>query len=188
MLRRNTIIVLGVFVVALLLAIIVQQNVEAPGDATSTPSPSYAFVDEDASIVRLSIKSEEGEELLLEKISEVSWEVSGIQEGDPDIERITSIVSQLKNFQIVTDLENPPQLREIGLEPPRFVLTAVLDNDIRKIMYVGDLTPTRSGYYVQFDETDPMVVSRPGLERAIELIDDPPLAPTPTVTTQPTDT
>jgi hypothetical protein len=51
----------------------------------------------------------------------------------------------------------------------------------QKTVYIGKLTPTKSGYYARLEDGNPVVVSKYAVENLINLLDKPPIAtPVPT--------
>ena len=80
----------------------------------------------------------------------------------------------------------------MGLDQPTYTITLLLSNGKQIGLYVGDQTPTGTGYYARADNAQAVVVAKTELDKVINLLKTPPLAatytPTMTMTTTSTPT
>ena len=83
----------------------------------------------------------------------------------------------LTSNRVFSSADNP--LSAYGLETPAYQIT-LSGGDQRHVLYVGNETPTKDGYYVQsLGDPRVFVVSKGAVDNIINLIDTPPLPPLP---------
>jgi hypothetical protein len=97
-----------------------------------------------------------------------------------DVGAVESAVSQLLSLSVLSDLDEAPSLEAAGLEKPAYRLLIKLDDGSQELMSVGKLTPTGSGYYVLAGNRGLFLVSKYSLEPFLNLVENPPIQPTPT--------
>jgi hypothetical protein len=80
----------------------------------------------------------------------------------------------------VTTLDNSLNLGDAGLETPTYTIELTFDSGIKHIIQVGTLTPTNSGYYVNYDSGNLYVVAKSGIDALLNLLTSPPFPATDT--------
>ena len=95
----------------------------------------------------------------------------------------TTLSSQVTGYlnltsnRVFSSADNP--LSAYGLNAPAYQID-ISGGDQRHILYVGNETPTKDGYYVQpLGDPRVFVVNKGAIDNMINLIDNPPLPPTP---------
>jgi hypothetical protein len=184
MIRRSTWILVGLFVVVLAVALYLQRSGrQAEAQATHTPGIAYLFEDLGGEVQRLRIAAAGGDTVEVAGGAEGSWtlvESAGLQ---ADEARIDSAVSQLQNLRIVSELENPPPVGEVSLDPPAYRLAVTTADGREHVAFIGDLTPIESGYYAHRDGGPVVVVSKFPVDSLLGLLETPPVVTeTPTAT------
>ncbi|MBW8011154.1 MAG: DUF4340 domain-containing protein [Chloroflexi bacterium] len=183
MLRRNTWIVLGVFLVLLIVLFIMQRQPEMIEVVPNAPAVSQTLLSiagEDVHGIRVAETN--GEAVVFELGDDELWafvEPETLAE-ETNADDILAAVTQLSNLRILSQLDSQPSMEAMGLDEPAFTITLRLEDDGEMIIYVGDETQMADGYYVQLEDEGPVVVAKFALGIVLDLLHEPPLAPTPT--------
>jgi hypothetical protein len=185
MIRRSTWIILLVFL-AILGGGLYFQKYQSDKQAQVTPTSEFKLlfpgVDK-GQITAFEIVDSQERKLIVAKDQSGSWAVAGYTAADTDPTGIDAMLTQITSLSILSDLEAAPALDVIGLTTPAYRFKVVLQDGQQQTVYVGKLTPTKSGYYARIVEGNPVVVSKYGVDNLINLLDKPPIAtPIPTAT------
>lgn len=120
----------------------------SPSDAGATGQKALAIPQE--TIEQLTIKSESGDTTTVTK-ADGSWQIIAPVAAGADeaaIARMTSSLSGLEIRRVVDD--NPSDLRQFGLDPPRVEVTVKASGDRdEKRLLIGEKTPTGGGMYAR---------------------------------------
>jgi hypothetical protein len=192
MIRRNTWIVLAVFVALLALAIF-WDRIPAlnPPEETPTAAPFLPSLFEFQSdeVQKLTLNGITGENAVYELQAEGLWSLTAASEsgnGDLDSEAVGLAVEQLVSWKPLTSLESITELGAIGLVNPATRITIKLASGEEVQVGIGDETVTGSGYYVHVENQQPQIISKAAVEQVTGLLYTPPmLEPTPTPTLSP---
>jgi hypothetical protein len=138
------------------------------------------------SVKALSLTNGKGLEVILEKGNDKNWlqkkpVINPLTQGN-----IQEILSQVVAINIFDILETPPPASAVGLDNPSYTLVLTTDQEIQ--IKIGVMTPTGSGYYIQVGQTQPVIVSKPGIDRLIEIFLMTQTTPTPPPTRLPSET
>jgi Domain of unknown function (DUF4340) len=185
MIRRNTLILLILFVILLGVAIYLQKRPISSSTpiATSTPAPSLLNT---TSTAITAIKMEDKEGQVAATIGQnAQWAVQQPANGQITAGNMQEILSQVTSISVLATLETPPPAEATGLNQPDYTLTFSLTTGQDLTLKIGKLTPTSSGYYVQVNQGNPQVVDKYGLDRVIELLKTARATPTPPPTVTP---
>ena len=179
MLRRNTIVLVGIFVFLLAFAIFLQRGADdTTSDITPTITPSQFLLDFGSDdVVGLKIESDAGQVVELAQKDLGTWmliEPPTIAE-ETDQQRISSILNGMVSIRIVNPLESAPQLVAVGLDKPAYEITITFVDDLQREIRLGNESPTGNGYYVMVDEETPILVDQSSLNQAINLLETPPI-------------
>jgi hypothetical protein len=182
MIRKSTWIVLALFAVSLVIVFLWQRSQnkeEAINEAEATPGQSYLF-EFSGNIVALSIERVGDKSVEFRRDDQNQW--VQVRPAGPEIDSaaMDTTIGQLVTLPVVTTLEEAPELQAAGLEPPAYRLLITLDNGDQVIANIGKTTPTGSGYYVLSSDRRMYIASKYGLDPILQLVDTPPLKPTPT--------
>lgn len=71
-------------------------------------------------------------------------------------------------------------LDDFGLSTPNSWISVTYSNGHVRKLFIGNLAPTNSGYYIQMDNLDVIIISQFSLDAILELPNNPPYPPTPT--------
>lgn len=185
MIRRTTWILLVLFVATLGLAWYLQRSGEAV-IAAATPSPASqpVFDFTEGEVNSLWIENSQGQTVALQLDDNGSWALIEPTAESTDTEKVESAVRQLVSLTSMTTLDQPPPADVLGLSPPAYTITLGLKDGKQWQVQVGKLTPIETGYYAQIGDGAIQVLSSFGLETVLQMLESPPLAPTPPAPTQ----
>jgi hypothetical protein len=182
MIRRNTWIVLAIFVVLVGVYWLVQRQPDdeaVTGNPTAVPQSVFITGSETIQAVRLEDSS--GRIVQIEIDNQGNWSLSEPETVAADQQRATTLVTQVSNLRSLAVIETPPAPDVVGLATPAYLLTITTSNGGRQVAKIGSLTPTSSGYYVEPGGGPLMVIAKGSIDGLVSNLDDPPIAPTPTV-------
>jgi hypothetical protein len=109
-----------------------------------------------------------------------TWIVTLPSTGPADQSVAGAAETQVGALRIVSTLDGSLNLADAGLTIPTNTIDLTFVNNIKHTIHVGNLTPTGSGYYVQFDSGNLYVVSQAGIDALLKLMTAPPFPPTET--------
>lgn len=182
MIRRSTWIVLLVFLVVLAGFLYLQrssQDEEIEIPPTSSSQKLFELAESD--LASVTIQSSDGNTVVLNRSDEGEWVYAQAPSGETDIAAIQSALGQFLNAQIVSSPGSLPGLEALNLENALFKILLIGQDGNQIVMNIGKETPTGSGYYVLVsDQRQVVVVNKFGIDALLNLLENPPLKPTPT--------
>ena len=146
----------------------------------STPIPvEYLFSIEDGLPTRILIESKAGDTVEITRNEENAWVVTLPIETAADQGMVEAAASQITTTRI---LDHIPNLEKalVGLDDPEFILTIRFSGDVERIIDIGVLTPTGSGYYANRGDDEIVIISNTGLDALIGFLSNPPYLATET--------
>ena len=182
MIRPSTVVYL-VLLLGLVGAYFYLKNREQPAEIELTVEPSaeitYLFTAEDGTPSSIRLESKAGETVEVARDADNAWALTQPIEAKADqgaAEAAASQVTAMRILDTVPDVN--PEI--VGLEVPEYVLTIKFTSGMERIVDVGVITPTESGYYVRDSAGKVVIVSRDAIDPLIGLLDNPPYLETPT--------
>lgn len=178
--RRSTIIYLVLFIIALG-AYFFQKYPEARpqiGDVL-TPEPTsaieYLFTPADGLPTRIHIESKAGEIVEVKRNAENAWMLTLPEEAAADQGSVEAAAGQVSTIRI---LERLPELapEAVGLDVPEYTMTFQFTSGVERIVSIGVVTPTQSGYYARTEESEILIVSKSAVDSLFVLLTEPPYA------------
>ena len=153
MIRRSTVVYI-VILLALAGVYYYLNNREQPAaDIEITPEATqetinYLFTAADGVPTSMRITAKSGEVVEVARDAENAWRVILPIEGTAEQGSAEAAASQVTTMRV---LENIPQidLDLVGLQDPDYVLNVTFSSGKERIVNIGVVTPTESGYYVQ---------------------------------------
>jgi hypothetical protein len=178
MIRRSTWIILLVFL-AILGGGLFFQKFQSDKQAQVTPTAEFKLlfpgVDK-SQITAFEIDDSQGRTLGVAKDQSGSWAVAVYTAADTDPTGIDGMLMQITSLEVLSDLDPAPALDIIGLTTPAYRFKVTLQDGQQKTVYIGKLTPTKSGYYARLESGNPVVVTKYAVDNLINLLDKPPIA------------
>lgn len=178
MIRRNTWILLGIFVILLVGAWLFQRdNQDEEAQTTPTEGVSLLFEIGERTITAIRIADNQDNAVAVMLNSDGSWELV-VPEGEPgDEARIASAVSQAEQLRVLSPVESELDLGTIGLDPAQYTIEVTYSDGSEETAYFGDETPTGSGYYAYMQDNEQLqVVNKFSVDSLLDLLNDPPIA------------
>jgi hypothetical protein len=182
--RRSTWIVLVIFLglVGLLLFLNKRNPPTEAADATPTESVEYLLNATDGLPSSIAIETKTGERVAIERNEAGVWVLKQPIEAEADQGSAEAAASQLSALRILSRPEVAPE--DAGMVEPSYVMSVKLTAGTEKVVRIGDLTPTGSGYYTNITGIDGvLIVDKTGLDSLLTLVTSPPimeiLTPTP---------
>lgn len=189
MVKRSTWIVLALLTLVVGAYFLIK-NLPKTTEADQTPTATvntYLFSETDGLLMDLRIF--DGVNVFeMQRNQYNQWAVILPVPGAADQGLAGAAESQVGALLIVTKLETPPALSDMGLSSAAYTIRFQFDGNVTHKLTVGNLTPTRSGYYVQFDDADIYIISQAGIDALLNLLAAPPYPATSTPTLEPTAT
>lgn len=165
---------------------------ERPLKAT-TPTPtaiksSFLVTKDSGALTKIHILDAQGNSLQMGRDASGNWTIMVGQSPtitQPELaaanqSQAEAAETQFFALSVLTTLEISPALDVIGLNPPAYTITLGFFGDTQKVLEVGSLTPTGSGYYVSL-EGKIYVISQSSINAVLGLLRNPPYAETPTI-------
>ena len=183
MIRRSTWIVLIILAGVLAIALYMRQfpaSSDQDVQPTVTPQEAKPFLTiAPEEVVSLQVIDAAGESTTLERETTGNWLVAEMAGNQADVARIEGLVNQFVSADILAELQPAPELSAIGLEVPAYTIVINTSTGEEYDIKVGSETVTSSGYYLQVNQDDPVVVSNFVIEQVLDVIENPPLVATP---------
>ena len=138
----------------------------------------YLFASENGAPKSIHLESSTGEIVELARNAENAWVLILPFEAAAEQGSSEAAASQITTIRIIDRLPDISP-KDVGLDAPQHKLIVKFTNDVERIVDIGVVTPTESGYYVRI-EGEIMIVSRSAIDALIGLLTNPPYAETPT--------
>jgi len=187
--RRSTVIYLLLLLV-MAGAYYYLNNRPQPADIALTFEPqaevSYLFAAEDGLPTSIRIESKAGEVVELARNAENAWVLILPLEASAEQGSAEAAASQLTTIRIMDRLPDISP-KDVGLDTPQYKLIVKFTNDVERIVEIGVVTPTGTGYYTRADD-EIVIASASAVDALIGLLANPPYAETPTATVTPSQT
>jgi len=179
--RRSTWVVLIIFLA--LAGLVVYLNQRGPTaddtDVTPTATVEYLFSEADGLPTSIDIQSDSGDQVTIVRNGDGAWVLKQPIEAEANQGSAEAAASQLTSLRIVSRPVVAPN--DVGLVQPSYIMTVKLTGGIVKIVRIGDLTPTNSGYYTSVnDSSEILIVGKTGLDSLLTMVTTPPIVETPT--------
>lgn len=194
MLKRNTLILLGVFALLVVVLLVLRnlpedETAETPLDVPTQAVLPTLFDFAAADVAGVRIENAEAQAVHFVREGE-GWTViqPPAEPGEVDVTRLESLVSQLAFLRLVTETVLETDLAGLGLESPAYTLNIFLVSDEEHELLIGNSSIAGTGYYVSVDGEPPQLVTKSILDTFITLFENPPLIPTPIPTLDPAGT
>jgi len=187
--RRSTFVYFLLFLAALGAYYIIS-NREEPADIEITLEPEevilYLFNASDGIPTGIRIESEAGGIVEVARNATNAWVLKLPLEASADQGLSEAAASQVTTMRILDTLPDV-NLEVVGLNVPEYTLT-IQFSDVERIVQIGVITPTGSGYYVLAPNGDVVIVSVSAVDAVLNLLTNPPYLETPTPSATPSQT
>jgi hypothetical protein len=173
MIRKSTGIILATFIVLLIISFFLNQtwnSQETYKTPSSTPFELALPADIFAGLSAISFKNSIGDMLIITKKMDGKWFLSSEPRSEVSSAKIVELITNLESLEIFSKLNSSSNVSELGLSPADQEI--ILKNSKRNpaVISIGNLTPTGSGYYLEVDYGDPVIIRRGSMETILGLL------------------
>jgi hypothetical protein len=177
---RTTLVLLGVFL-ALLAYVYFGEVRRPPASEPGTPTPPPIWEVPQDEVLGLTVRSGE-QETRLARPAGGEWVLEAPQAEAADDARVTQVLSNLVDVtpsRTFTETVGP--LEEYGLAEPSLEVTLRLADGRTQVLRIGASNPQQTAYYAQVEGQQALHLVPSWLVTSLqELVDQPPVRPTPT--------
>lgn len=174
MVRRPTLIVLGVFVVVLAVAVFLTKTPTGMGILqTETPTPTVLPkllsgwpVEQSA---KIDVHNSQGASFQLQRETGAGWAFVG-QQRPVDPGKVERLLVSLAALETIDRLNPSTPLEAAGLQPPAFTLTLTSSAGDLKTIQIGNVSPTGNGRYLRVDQGDIVLVRKTSIDEVTGLL------------------
>jgi hypothetical protein len=183
--RKKNIFRTGTVAAVLLLIIMIELTVYLKGEkektnaAELTPvsTPSHIFSVNDGVVSSIEIKPATGDGVKLARNAESAWVVEMPIKAEADQGLAESAATQVFSLSVISQIDADPEI--FGLKNPPFVITLEFSGGKKHTLEIGDVTPSKSGFYVRVDKDKMMIADLSGIQALLQLVSVPPYLNTP---------
>ena len=185
MIQRSTVVYI-VLLIALVGAYFYLKNRERPAELELTPEPTseilYLFSIAEGVPTNVRIEAKTGEIVEVARDAENNWELAQPNKAAADPGAAEAAVSQITSMRVVDTVPSGVDPELVGLDIPQYVLIVNFTSGGERIIDIGVLTPSESGYYVRDREAMDkiLIVSSEAIDSLIYFLQNPPYLETPT--------
>lgn len=176
---RTTLVLLGLFLA--LLAYVYFGEVRRPSSEPATPTPPPIWKVTAEEVVGLTVRSG-GQETRLTRRAGGEWSLEAPQAEPADEGRVSRVLDNLVNVSPSrTFTETAGPLADYGLEQPSLEVTLRLADERTEVLHIGAPNPQQTAHYAQVEGQEAWHLVPSWLVTSLqELVDKPPVRPTPT--------
>lgn len=187
MIKRSTWVLLATFAILLAVVLLLPQFKGKEEEPTPivTPELESPFTFAIADVVEFEVVGSDGASVLVNRDEGSAWKLVEPEAETSETNNIEGVVAGVININLLTKIDPAPPADVSGLEPPLYIVTMVNKNGNEEAFLIGELTPTSSGYYIQTDDGQVYVADKTKIDQVIELVRNPPVNVTPTLTLNP---
>lgn len=157
-------------------------NREEPADIALTFQPeeevSYLFSADDGIPTSIRIESKAGDIVEVARDADNAWALKLPIEAPADPAASEAAASQVTTLRILDTIPGL-DLEIAGLKIPEYTLIVKFGN-VERIVSIGVITPTESGYYALSPDGDVVIISASAVDALLNLLTFPPYLETPT--------
>jgi hypothetical protein len=184
MIRRSTWVLLFILFVLIGLTLYLNHSKSTTeAGATPTSPVTYLFTSDDGLGTRIKIESQTGEVIRVSRSASGEWAIDLPNPADADQGLVEAAITQITTLRVLNTVNLAPGV--IGLKPPAYTVSIGFTSGDEHTFYIGTVTPTDSGYYIQKDDGTIVIISKPGIDAMINLLTKPPYAATAAPTPEP---
>jgi hypothetical protein len=132
-------------------------------------------------MVEVRITAQDGRALRVERVDEFQWQMLAPVEAGPeevDIFALQSVLFGLMSLESTPLEEEITDLAAVGLDPPAYIIVIKLADGTQRSVQVGNLNGLSTDYFARRPEQPVLLVDALTLDSILQLLENPPLAPT----------
>jgi hypothetical protein len=181
MIKRSTWVLLSILILVIATYFIIKANPSKSIIPTPTVAGDVFLVTQSDGVLQsLRILDRENHTFQMQRDLSKTWVITAPTSGVADQALASAAETQVGALRIVASLDPSPEAGSVGLIQPSYILELGFVNGLSHKIEVGDLTPTSSGYYVQYDGARISVISQSGIDALLKMLTAPPFPATAT--------
>jgi Domain of unknown function (DUF4340) len=187
--RRNTIILVVIFVALAGYVYFIQSRNPAGSLASTTPSATPAtvfdFLTDNA--VKFQVSDLHKNQTVVVTRQGQDWHMQQPKDSAADPVRIGDALDSVAHLDATRVLTNTTDLSAYGLITPTIEVRVTMSDTTQSLLQIGDATLDKSDYYaLKGGDKQVYLISSSTIDTLRNYLDDPPYPPTPTLTPLPT--
>jgi Domain of unknown function (DUF4340) len=187
--RRNTIILVVIFVALAGYVIYIQSRNQAGNQASTTPSPTpvtvFDFLTDNA--VKFQVSDLHKNQTVVVSRQGQDWHMEQPKDSATDPVRVGDALDSIAHLDATRVLTNTTELSAYGLVTPTIEVRVTLSDTTQSLLHIGDATLDQSDYYaLKGGDKQVYLISSATVDTLRNYLDEPPYPPTPTLTPLPT--
>jgi len=174
MIRRSTWILLAIFIIGVGLVIFLNKYPISSANVTPTATllpPLLGNVSADK-LVMIEIQGNTGSVLQLRRNPDKTWGFTSIQGKSPDQGKVQELIFSITGLTVTQGLTSALPLASIGLTTPVNTITLQDDAGSQYILRVGTATAIGSGYYVQLNKNNPVIIDKSTIDNLTSIFNE----------------
>ncbi len=181
MIKKSTIIVVGVLAVLIVAFILLNNRTPEPVNDLPTPTaPEMLKELDDQKLSKIIFKQIDLDTIEFKKIDTLEWTVTTHPEGQITAGKIEELLSIFSNVRILSTLNEPPRTSEIGLEEPLQTIVFEFEDSSTYTIEIGIASPINDGYYARIDGEKIVILPITNINQAVNIFTAATISPTPT--------
>jgi hypothetical protein len=180
MIKRTTWIAIVLLIILVGTTFLVKNLTAGKPQETATPAVPEAFLIKEpfGTLKSIEIIDSSMNTFLMQLNGNNEWIILKPHGGSVDLAMVSETETQLNALKVISVLNEPPDLKELGLDPASFNVSLYYDSGVKKKFLIGSLTPSNNGYYLQTEDGKISIVSTSGIDAILNLLSSPPYAAT----------
>jgi hypothetical protein len=171
MIRRSTWILLAIFIIGVGLVFYLDKHPISNANVTPTATVQSALFNNVTAdnLIKIEIQSNTGTVLQLTRNPDKTWVFNNIQGKSPDQGKVQELLYTITGLTVTEGLNGSLPLDSIGLTTPANTITLVNDSGTQNILRIGAVTSINSGYYVQLNKNNPVIIDKGTIDNLTSL-------------------
>lgn len=187
--RRNTIILVIVFVALAGYAYYIQSRGPVSSQASATPSATPATVFEflTDNAVKFQVSDLHQNQTVVVSRQGEGWHMEQPKDSATDSSRVGVALDTIAHMDAVRVLTSTVELSAYGLVTPTIEVRVTMSDTTQSVLQIGDATADKANYYaLKGGDKQVYLISSSSVDTFRNYLDLPPYPPTPTLTPLPT--
>jgi uncharacterized protein DUF4340 len=187
--RRNTIILVVVFIALAGYAYFIQSRNAGTGQASATPSatpaPVFDFLTDN--VVKFQVSDLQKNQTVVVTRQGEGWHMEQPKDSATDPARIGDALGSIAHLEAARVLTNTTDLSAYGLITPTIEVRTTMSDTTQSVLQIGDTTADKADYYaLKGGDKQVYLISSSTVDTLRNYLNLPPYPPTPTLTPLPT--
>jgi hypothetical protein len=161
MLRRSTLILLGVCIILVIGAVLMDRSKVSFAPQTPTPTTEPLLFTNwpvGSATTRIELQSIENGAIILQRDAKNQWVPATLNGGQLDQGKIEEVLASLGSAKVIASPNVSGGASSVGLSQPSNILILTGQDGTKHTLKIGSTTPTGNGYYATLDNDSKIMV------------------------------